>query len=560
MQDAIEDHHASGGSIADIARVHGVGYDALRRRLNGEIKIDAITGRVQGLQPGEEQALVEVSVEMSEVGLGLTRQMVKDAALYLVSERANSFGEDGPSDKWFRQFIGRHPELSMRTPEKLSSVRMASSTPEVMEKHFDRLEALVEEHHYSVSEIWNADETSGCILGKELKVLAPKGSSRVVSRSTEGGVTTTLMVAVSADGEKMPPFFIFQGKYLLSGLLQHAPAGSLSAVQESGWMTQELFTEWLKRFVSFVRSKTKRQVLLVVDGHKSRVNLTTALFAKENGVDLLLIPPHTSHILQPLDVSVFKGFKASYRASIKQHHAKKRGPITRNDIAQLTCGPFESITKEAIISGFRATGICPVSREVVLGKLEPRMAIPKEKKVCAKASTMEERMRFLEYSVGMERLKRKALEDRVRELEEKEPTKRRRVNGDSLILTNQETINILAKEDEEKKLKEEHLERKKEEAQARKEQLAKEKEITKANNYVVKWNSISNKADSLSKTLVDAGKTTQKNVLTFLKTLDSVGDLEDMPPVSASFFFFLFFLTPTTTSPPSSFFRSGSLR
>jgi len=186
MQDAIEDHHASGGSIADIARVHGVGYDALRRRLNGEIKIDAITGRVQGLQPGEEQALVEVSVEMSEVGLGLTRQMVKDAALYLVSERANSFGEDGPSDKWFRQFIGRHPELSMRTPEKLSSVRMASSTPEVMEKHFDRLEALVEEHHYSVSEIWNADETSGCILGKELKVLAPKGSSRVVPGQPKG--------------------------------------------------------------------------------------------------------------------------------------------------------------------------------------------------------------------------------------------------------------------------------------------------------------------------------------------------------------------------------------
>jgi hypothetical protein len=34
--------------------------------------------------------------------------------------------------------------------------------------------------------------------------------------------------------------------------------------------------------------------------------------AKENGIVMLTIPPHTSHRLQPLDKSVFGPFKAAY--------------------------------------------------------------------------------------------------------------------------------------------------------------------------------------------------------------------------------------------------------
>ena len=100
----------------------------------------------------------------------------------------------------------------MRTPENISSLRLASSNLDVANGHFDRLHDLYSEHKYSAANIWNADETSACIKGKELKVLAPKGSHRVLARSTEGGVSTT----VSALPERRClPFSYSRGKITL---------------------------------------------------------------------------------------------------------------------------------------------------------------------------------------------------------------------------------------------------------------------------------------------------------------------------------------------------------
>ena len=46
-------------------------------------------------------------------------------------------------------------------------------------------------------------------------------------------------------------------------------------------------------------------VLLLVDGHYSHVSLPLIRTAKEKGVHLYCLPPHTTHILQPLDVGVY---------------------------------------------------------------------------------------------------------------------------------------------------------------------------------------------------------------------------------------------------------------
>ena len=92
----------------------------------------------------------------------------------------------------------------------------------------------------------------------------------------------------------MPPFYIFQGKNMLQGLLNKAVPGSMHAMQASGWMTQELFVEWLRRFIAFVdlHRDPGQRVLLLLDGHKSRVTLDTAMMAKEALVDLFNFHPH----------------------------------------------------------------------------------------------------------------------------------------------------------------------------------------------------------------------------------------------------------------------------
>ena len=53
-----------------------------------------------------------------------------------------------------------------------------------------------------------------------------------------------------------------------------------------------------------------RKNLLIVDGHKSHLyNLPFYEAMRANGIEVLMIPPHMSHVLQPLDSILFAQLK-----------------------------------------------------------------------------------------------------------------------------------------------------------------------------------------------------------------------------------------------------------
>ena len=55
-----------------------------------------------------------------------------------------------------------------------------------------------------------------------------------------------------------------------------------------------------------------RPVVLIHDGHASHVSVELNELARANNIHLLFLPAHTSHILQPLDLGVFKSFNANF--------------------------------------------------------------------------------------------------------------------------------------------------------------------------------------------------------------------------------------------------------
>jgi len=112
-----------------------------------------------------------------------------------------------------------------------------------MEDYFEKLQEVLNEGGFKPAQIWNADETSLVPAGKEKKIITQKGAKKVTSMSNEGRVSATMMVCVSAEGEKMPPMYIFSGKNTMTGLLENAYPGSFQSFQVSGWMTQPLFKQ-----------------------------------------------------------------------------------------------------------------------------------------------------------------------------------------------------------------------------------------------------------------------------------------------------------------------------
>ena len=60
------------------------------------------------------------------------------------SGRPSPISENGPSDKWVRKFLKRHPELHMRKPQTIDGGRVRMANPNVMSQYFTLLKDTVD--------------------------------------------------------------------------------------------------------------------------------------------------------------------------------------------------------------------------------------------------------------------------------------------------------------------------------------------------------------------------------------------------------------------------------
>ena len=117
--------------------------------------------------------------------------------------------------------------------------------------------------------------------------------------------------------------------------------------------------------------------LLILDGHESHKSLAFQDLCEENKIITLCMPPHTSHILQPLDVGCFAPLKRAYKEEIRVlanchiNHINKKAFL-----AAFTLVFNQAFSKGNILSSFRATGLVPDNPEVVLSRLEVKPRTP----------------------------------------------------------------------------------------------------------------------------------------------------------------------------------------
>ena len=79
-------------------------------------------------------------------------------------------------------------------------------------------------------------------------------------------------------------------------------------MSNKGWTDQELFQLWFKNhFLKY--AVPNHPLLLLLDGHSSHYEPSSIEFARENGIILFCLPPHTTQDSQPLDTAVFGPLK-----------------------------------------------------------------------------------------------------------------------------------------------------------------------------------------------------------------------------------------------------------
>jgi Zn ribbon nucleic-acid-binding protein len=103
--------------------------------------------------------------------------------------------------------------------------------------------------------------------------------------------------------------FLFFLAKKVSDKMKNMPEGFISLAQPLGWMTQENFLIALKHLHSQVKCTKQKPILLIMENHISHMGCSICGFAKENGIILQTLPPHTSHAFQPLNRTIYGPFK-----------------------------------------------------------------------------------------------------------------------------------------------------------------------------------------------------------------------------------------------------------
>lgn len=345
--------------------MYNVPVETLRRRVNGTVALECRPGPATVLTPEEEARLVQYLIDMADMGYGLSREMVMRMA-YLIAEksgRQHPFSGESAGRSWFDGFKKRQPMLTIRTPQPLSYCRALCANPEVICDYFGKVGSLYGRLNVISKPmlVYNGDETSVTIVHKPGKVVAQLGRRNVYSiTSAERGKTHTIFACVSASGHVLPPLMVYPRKRSVpEDLKVGAVPNTLFRNSENGWINSEIYLQWLKFFAENI--PPTRPIVLIQDGHASHISIEVIEFARANGIYILCLPAHTTHILQPLDVGVFKSnFSKACTKYITSHPGRV---ITSDLLASLVAEAWPS--SFTLLGGFKKCGLFPLNPSTV---------------------------------------------------------------------------------------------------------------------------------------------------------------------------------------------------
>ncbi|KAK1839747.1 transposase [Colletotrichum chrysophilum] len=239
---------------------------------------------------------------------------------------------------------------------------------------------------------YNMDET-GILEGQgDNGLVLGRVSTKSVRKKQPGSrAWVSIIECISAEGIAIYPLVIYKGKTVQQQWfpLDLTPYdGWEFTATKNGWTTDETAVEWLKRvFIpQTTPSKSDEARLLILDGHGSHTTTEFMWQCYINNIYLLFLPPHTSHVLQPLDQSVFSPVKSAYRKQLGYLTQWNDSTIIgkRNFISCYQKARLAGLTVDNIKSGWKWTGLWPVA---IAKPLMSSLLLPKASTTTATPST-----------------------------------------------------------------------------------------------------------------------------------------------------------------------------
>jgi hypothetical protein len=185
----------------------------------------------------------------------------------------------------------------------------------------------------------------------------------------------SLLACVSALGKAIPATLIYKGE---SNDLQDTWVEDLEdsddfffGASSNGWSNDAFGLQWLTEVFDPATRETagRGKRLLIVDGHSSHVNMAFINKCWDLRIVLLILPPHSTHRLQPLDVVLFGLLSTAYSNELNAFINKGLGIVTmkkRHFLSLFRSAWRTSFTEDNIRHAFEKPGIWPYNPALVL--------------------------------------------------------------------------------------------------------------------------------------------------------------------------------------------------
>ena len=163
--------------------------------------------------------------------------------------------------------------------------------------------------NYKLEDTFNADEFGlfyQCLPSKTYHLSGEKCSGGKKSK-----VRLTDMTVASATGENLEMFVIGKPKKpRCFKNVKQLPCRYRAQKKVGFLFTGVLFEEWVRKLDSSFRAQSRKVALLIDNcpAHPEIKNLTN--------INLILLPPNTTSVLQPMDQGVIRSLKAHYRKKV----------------------------------------------------------------------------------------------------------------------------------------------------------------------------------------------------------------------------------------------------
>ncbi len=207
---------------------------------------------------------------------------------------------------------------------------------------------------------------------------------------------TTLVMCCSANGVLLPPYVIYKSDHLFDKWAEGGPVQSPCCTDEcckggarynrskSGWMDAMIYQDWFFHLFLPHASRLQGKVVLLCDNLSSHFSPDIIAECQKRNISFVCMLPNSTHLCQPLDVSVFASFKTAWRETLGKFRRENpvltvvpKAKFAKLLKATLLC--MDTITirnnvlkdriRTIIISGFKTCGYYPLDRNQVLKKL-----------------------------------------------------------------------------------------------------------------------------------------------------------------------------------------------